>query len=527
MSTPLPDAQQLFSRLRGCITPAARAAFATAFFSGMLTHLYMFTNKLFGRDDLLCLFVNNDMVSHGRWLLKYPSALSSAYSLPLIGGLISIFAIALAAALIVTLLKIDQPLYAGLTGLILVTFPSVANTFSYMFVADAFFVSFLIACLGAYATDRCKRGYLWGAGLFVISMAIYQAYICFVIPLLILRMLSLLLAKESTDREILVKTGQYLASVVLGVAAYVLLTKLIVPLHGLELGAGQGLSSMGQIRFAELPRLLSRTVWEFAEWWLRTSMIVSNRAVRYLHIAIGLFEVAAILLVTFRTRRKSTLQRTMTLLILLTVPVTFNAIYMLGSNYVHWVMIYANALIYILMPLCCQALARSHAIKPFRWPSLPAAASLFTALMLLTVSCIWAVNANKVYFAMDLYYENCYALSNRVLYDVEHHPDYEKNMPVAVAGSFTEGNYSPTKDGIFKSLARQNALQSPNDYVLIYDDYHFRAFSRYFLGFMSYEPDREALSQALNSETFAAMPCYPAEGCMQVLDGIMLVKAGG
>lgn len=526
MKISLPETGELVARIKSKITRPDRIAFLSAVVAGLATHLFMFTNKLMGRDDLLCLFVNNDMVTHGRWLLKYPSALSSTFSLPLVGGVISILALAVTSVIVARLLDIKKGWQAALVSAILVTFPSVANTFSYMFVADAFFISCAIASLAAFLTDRAKHGALWGLALITVSMAIYQGYLCFMIPLLAMRFFMHLAGGKLSDREILKKLLEYAIAVVGGVVAYVLLTKAVLALKGLSLGAGQGLDSMGKLALSDIPVRVYAAYLEFFEFWFRTSMIETFRGMRYINLMFGAGTLAMLLYAAFSGAKKSPLAKTLMALEIACVPLLFNAVQLLGATSVHWVMIYGFALIYVLAIVAynvfCQAVA-ARPLKKAAW--LPNASSLAVCAILIVTSCAWAVNANKVYFAMDLYYENCYALVNRVVYDVEHTEEYTPGMPLAVIGSFNAGNYEPTKAGSFKSIGRQSALQSENDYVLISGETHFRAFARYFVGFYGVAPESEKLSAALSSQAYKDMPCYPAAGSCQVIDGIMLVKA--
>ena len=526
MTVYLPEAGELAARIRSAFSRRDRVAFFSTVILGFLTHIFMFTNKLMGRDDLLCLFVNNDMVSHGRWLLKYPSALSSTFSLPLVGGVISIFAIAVTSVLVVRLLDIEKDWQAALAAAALVTFPSVANTFSYMFVADAFFISCAIAALAAYVTDRVKYGWIHGIALLTISMAIYQGYLCFMIPLLAMRYFEHLAHGGLSDKAALKKLLQYALSVFGGVIAYILLTKLVLALRGVELGAGQGLDGMGKLALADIPVRIYNAYYEFLQFFFRTSMIETYRAMRYVNLLLGAGILFMLLKTVFGGAKRSALQTVLMLIVIAGVPLWFNAVQLMGATNIHWVMIYAFALIDVLALVSYNLFRNACTIRPAAKAAwLPNAASLFVAASLAVMTFSWAVNANKVYFAMDLYYENCYALVNRVVYDAEHTEGYEPSMPMAVIGSFNAGNYAPTKAGSFKSLGRQSALQSENDYVLISGETHFRAFARYFIGFYSAVPDGDALSEALSSEEYRSMPCYPAEGSARVINGIMLVKA--
>ena len=118
------------------VSPPSRLAFLSALLIGAVTHLYFFTNLLLNHDSANSLCSDNDVLSSGRWAAQLLSAFSTDFQLPVVIGLISLVMLALTAALTVRVLELRTRAGVVLASALLVSFPSVACIFSYLFTAD-------------------------------------------------------------------------------------------------------------------------------------------------------------------------------------------------------------------------------------------------------------------------------------------------------------------------------------------------------------------------------------------------------
>ena len=90
LKTPYNCASRLWRRIPGYI----RLTFASAVALGLVTHLYMFTNKLTNHDDIGHLFIADYGTASGRWLLPSILGLDGNFSMPWLIGLLSILCLA-------------------------------------------------------------------------------------------------------------------------------------------------------------------------------------------------------------------------------------------------------------------------------------------------------------------------------------------------------------------------------------------------------------------------------------------------
>lgn len=525
----LPECDEWLNGISRRISPEAKTAFLSAFIAGMLTHLYMFTGKYPNHDEVLGLFSANTGDGFGRWFLRLATAFSSNSSVPLVTGIISITALALACAMVVRILRIEKRTQIIITALIMVTFPTVANTFTWMYTADGYIIGITLAVYSVYLTDRYRSGFLLAIIPVILAASIYQSCLCVIVALLATRYLQQLLEKEHTDREMLLLLGKYAAMLFGGAILYILFTRFVLPhISGEALFDHAGLDNMGSIAIADIPGSVYNAYYQFAKYMLNTSMVVSWRFVRYLHLAIGGLEIVLTLLILLRTKGKSLFQTVFAVAILLLIPVLYGSIYLMGvtDHSTYYLTIYSYTFFYILPIVLYNALRRSCEEKPLRtlcW--FPNAVGYAATFLVLLAGLVYAVNSNEVYLVLQLKYENSYALSNRVVQSIEAYPAYTTDTPVYVAGAFNTGNYTGSKLTVFQSMGRHSGLQGPSEYNLIVTDKLFRLFVRDYIGVLLTSPKSEQINGILAAEALKEMPDYPYEGSIRMIDGVLVVKA--
>lgn len=177
------------------ISPVQKASFFGAVIWGLITHLAVFSAGLMYHDGVHYSGLGATY-SSGRWMLGLMedvfSRISGVYQLPYINGFITIFLIAVAAMLITCMLRVKSRFSAVLIGAILVSFPSVASLFAFMFTAPAYTVAFLMAVFAVFLVSEKPSlpRVAVGALLICMSLGIYQAYLNFAAALAYIIVLS-------------------------------------------------------------------------------------------------------------------------------------------------------------------------------------------------------------------------------------------------------------------------------------------------------------------------------------------------
>ena len=113
-------------------------------------------------------------------------------------------------------------------------------------------------------------------------------------------------------------------------------------------------------------------------------------------------------------------------------------------------------------------------------------------------------------------------LANRLCTRLEENADYQNGAEVVILGEPKRGAYpeeSPLKPmagelAQFGPLSYDPTFNAHGWYVLVWDE----------LGVQFNECADETVRAISNSDAFKAMPNYPADGCIQTIDGVVTLK---
>ncbi len=510
-------AEILFRR----VPKPVRLTFLSAVILGFLTHSYALLNKFTNHDDLNQMFYAGYGAASGRWLLPPILRLDGNLSMPWLIGVLSLLFLALTACLSVTLLRIRSPLGCGLTAALLVSFPGVTATFGYMFTASGYFLSLFLAALAAYAACRGSwRGSLLGAVLLTLSMSIYQAYLPAAAVLMVGSLLLETLDGERTFRQLLGKGLRLVLTLAAGVLAYLLTVRLTTVSGGLT--DYEGIADMGKVPLSQIPRLVFyayRKYWFFFwknDWGCHFSLLRWG----FLLAALGSLCLGTVLLWQQRPGRgRSVLALALGIL----YPLAGTFIYVMVPNgHVHIHMLYPMVYI-LLLPLALLEYAAPGGEKA-RNGLLPRIMSWVLLLTLgLTAYSYWLTDSNA-YLKADFAMRQCTAWSNRLVARIEDCPDYEPGMKVVLLGSHErEKALSPTPE---LELSRLVGIYDLGDLRTYFTYQHFL---RYFLAVTDpvYTGESETAEQYAEKPEVQAMPLYPRQGSVKVVDGAVVVKLNG
>lgn len=220
-----------------------KIAFAAAFVTGFFTHCFAFFNLYLNLDGIDNMFDYKDMTTSGRWLLKAACSLSGDACIPVVIGILSLLYLSVACALLTELFKIKNKGYIILLSAFIVSFPAVTRTFTYMFTADGYMLSFLLAVAAVFAARRYRKGFLPASLLLCLSLGIYQASVSVCIVLFMLIIAVDILDGRKT-KEIYAGILKYLASGVLGCGLYFAALKAILAVRDITLSDYKGIGGM-------------------------------------------------------------------------------------------------------------------------------------------------------------------------------------------------------------------------------------------------------------------------------------------
>lgn len=489
----------------------------------LVTHLYMFTNKLPNHDDVNRLLVGDTdevKIQHGRWAgVIFDRISGNSVSIPYVMGVLSVLAFAGTAVVLVSLFRIEHKLSITLLCGLLCTFPVSANIFLYAYIADAYFISMFLAAWGVFLLTREKAAAsICGMILLTLACGCYQAFWCMGIALLFLYyfmdLVNLADAKEEW-KAYAIRIAKCLGWAAASLILYLVINKIVQTATGYGATDYQGLSAMGQFGGARgFIKIVVYAYYEFIQFFYFKGGFTNS----YVMIAVNV--VLTVLVIYMAVRRVKRLKQPVwywVVLILLTavIPLAFNLISVVSMNQTHVLMQYT-----FLMPyLMCLMLADQSVGK----------VGPLSCVLLLFVAYSGFLTDNAIYFRQQLNYEATYSYTIRLLSRIETMEGYEPSIPVAFINETPQYNDHITimaenypEDMEYFDYLSGMAGTEPRTFVKRAND--IADFCKYYHGYDLELYDMTKLSELAETKEFQEMPAYPQDGGMRYIDGVLVIK---
>ena len=195
--------------------------YRTTIYSGIiftfLTHFYYFTKRLANEDDLSYLLFGDNAITSGRW--NTGTLFTTTLMSPAVKFIFVLLVITLCSILICDIFKIKSKTNQILIPLLLATFPTLALSFSYLFMVEVYMVSLLLSVLAVWITLKFKYGFIIGSFAIAFSLGSYQAYISFSVALVITYIIKEILNKKDSKELLKIILKLFLMGI-LGILFY-------------------------------------------------------------------------------------------------------------------------------------------------------------------------------------------------------------------------------------------------------------------------------------------------------------------
>ncbi len=506
----------------GRISRQSKLAFGSACAAGLLTHLYVFTNLLLNHDSARELIFRTEYLNLGRWFLNFIEKISSEFQVPVVIGVVSIVALAFTAVLTVKVLKFESTFGILFTSCFIVTFPVVACTFSYLYVADAYFLALLLNAAAVYIAkenDKSPLHLALSVLLMALACGIYQAYICFAIGLFLFDCILRLFTDEKVSE--IVKSGvRYCIVILLSLLLYYAVLKILLMVTGTSLASYQGFSSMS---LENIPAFLRRIPLAYSIFFskLFTLPVLS----KFFAVVRDGFYLLFILEILYLTVRLKIYEKPEKLLLLtagiVLIPLALNFVSVLGVDAnIHMLMIYAFLLVFLLTLRFTELTARQLIIgRKAHWYIPFAVSGILSCLLIWSNFCV----SNIGYLRLQISYESSFALANRIAARIEQVENYSPEIPVAFVGSPSDQIYGRAGNEFdaFRGMTGTNTKIFFNE-INLRDRYYIADY----IGIRLPAPSEEQKEMLRQSGMLEKMPSYPAEGSVALYNGVIVVKMG-
>lgn len=493
-----------------------RLTFFSAIVLGLVAHLYMFTNKLPNHDDLNGLFGLNYGTDFGRWFAPFVMKIDGNLSMPWLIGSLSVLCLAGTACFAVSLLRIRYPAGCILAAAIITMFPPVTATFTYMFLAGAYFFGVLLAAAGAWVTVNWRKGFLLGIPMIALAMGLYQTYFSVAAVLMVGALLFETLDGQETFTTLLLRGMKLAGTLAAGLGVYI--GMVYITTRNVKLVDYQGISSMGKISLAEIPYRLIRCFGTYFTFFIKDSYQIHFGFLRYL-LPLA-FLGAAVLVVIILRQRKLGIERIALMGCLIAAYfLAANIVYLMCSGYIHALMIYGLCFA-LLLPIGIVDYSIDVPLKGYNTNMRIWLSWLIIVSMSITAYS-YCLADNEAYFQQNMSFQQILAYSNRLVSRIENCEGYEAGMDVVLVGSKRR---EPALYPIGKQeYSKLTGIMTMADYRTCWTyDRILRAFCG-FAGAVYIEGSAQE-HIAADSAFVQSMPLYPETGSCQVIDGQVIVR---
>lgn len=495
---------------------------------GVLTHLYMLTNKIPNFDDVINFTSHGVGVDSGRWFLHNSHPLGGRWSLPAVHGMIAIACLSAAACIICEILELRRTISLVLVSAIMLTFPSVTEAMTFMFTIHSYAYDAILMCLSVYLLRRFKFGFIPAVFCIVIGLGIYQPYVSIVISLMLISMMSDVF-KGRKDGISTLKTGiKYAVVLLVSVGIYYIVCRMYgyVPT---DEGSYAGVGRMGRIALSEMPYLILECYKRFLKYFIfRPESYVSPTMLWttiLTCICVGVLFLYLTIVFANKTKKAE-----IALLIIIAglLPFAMAFIYFMAPEAAVSVrMLYSYALLYVFLVVLLEiAVDHWKAVKSNKHfiICVREAVILFMCSNLFIGVYANYLMANEAYFRNQIAYVRDVNFVNRILTTVENQDDFAYGDKVVILGGYYYlDNPGPTEintlsDERFRGIpgvTLENGLIT----LSVRDD-----FIRMYLGFelpVVTMAEKEAI---MNSRQYIDMPCWPDAGSIQKIEDAWVVK---
>ncbi len=503
---------------RNCVACTGAAA---AFLCGLITHLYVVTNKFYNYFEMGNIFstmpyTKSDTLAMGRVFLPIVTAISGYFSSAAINGILVLAIISIAVYMLVDCLNLRSKLFAALAGGIAVTFPGVASYLSYGVNSDLFCISMCLAVGAVWLTQKYRRGYIGGMLCMCVSLGCYQPFLSVAIAVVFAILFLDVLRHEMAWKELVLKSLKYLGMMVAGFVLYYVILQIVLKITGITMGSYHGVDEMTSFTVKGLVKGFVYAYIYFLRYfftpaynngWIPTGA-------NYVAAAVMVF----LLIRAFRSKKTG---KTQIALLFCLLPLGVNAApFLMGDRVGSGVdnyMIFSIIMTYLLL-LAFMDCATEEMTGHIR--------TLHTAEWAVTLACVVTVVSgfyvcNMAYHRLDAATQEVATFLNRAAMRIEERQEWQEGKPVYFAGcSQIFNEYYEVSIPEFEELQNVSGTE-------IKPWYSYEAVYKYmneYLHFPLGEVTKEQMQEIEESAELANMPVYPADGSIAEINGVLVVK---
>lgn len=465
----------------------------------------------------------------GRFMVPLYQMLLGYSISPALYTILAIIILSFSTLIITEILPFHSKWLRYFAGVFVIASPHVQSLLTYYYCSVEYSISMLLACLAVLLLCQEKfkvRDGIAAALLYALSLGGYQSYL-FMAATLSVMVLIFSVINGETLKNLWKKTIRLLVGGAGGVILYLVLNRIaLYQIHKSNVD-DRGFSTMGQIDWAGLPWRIYLYVFHFnKEYFFGDGLINNSYGIvprRYLNLIFLAFAAAAVLFYLIGGRGKLR-RRIAAVLLMILIPFGTVSLYLCAPKLsIHEttgsLAASAFCLVYVFVLSFADATLQVDIAtiwkKPFKW------GALLVSFLVLIMN-IHMAQDGQAYLRYDL--NQTKAAAQSVSVDIIQAMKEYGTDKVFVVGDPDAGNYSDKYSNLRESvhwLVASYGATWPN---LGGEQYSFQNLCQDYIGFYYECPDVQTCTAICETSTYASMPCYPENGSVQLIDGVIVVK---
>ncbi len=497
---------------------------AVTFIFGLAAHAYMFFNTLISYDSL------NEFIGSNNWKIQLGRVFVPAYrmllrgniAVPWLVGLLSLFYIGVTVFLVTKIFDIkSKTLTFLIAGIFATNITVIATAATFIHDLDADMMALLLAAFAVFLWKSYGKGFLYGMIPICLSIGLYQSYISVAITLILLYLIMQLLNGVCFS-DIFKKGCKSIAMLVGGGILYFLSTKVICGITGIELVSGS-YNSVDTVLSMSIPQIILETVRGYKNTVLkilRMQSIHPEKVIAVINLVMIIISGIIILCKIFSKEIKIKEKISILILIFL-LPIGMNVVFPLTGGMSNDLMHYAIWLVYLFVLLIAWWAVKQNDL--LKRPIIRLGQRFAIVALVLVILGGNIQLSNSAYVKKDLEKQANLSLFTRVVYQMENTEGYTTGeTPVVFVGKpDTLLDKAPGFGRAYKVHG------SGKEYVLgTAERFYYCTYFDYILLNPAIMAEPEIWKQMQTNETVNAMPYFPQEGSVAIVDNVLVVKLG-
>ena len=498
------------------ISNNAKVAFMAAFAFGFFTHIAIITNKLTNWDDTAVMPDAGGGRYFGRWFMEKVFFVFDKWGSESFNGIMSILLLAVFVSILIVIFNIHSITTIVLIAALIVSFPSVLSNLTFVYMSPTFFVAIILATIAVFVTVRYKYGFWVGPFIMLFSLATYQAYFALATSILLLFLICNIIKGDDISK-LWIEGIKYLLMLMLSLLIYFISIKFI----GAELSGYRGMDNIGKLGMSAYFIAIARAYHRLLQYF-----VLGQPSYVYGFLSLMMYIVSIIILImivlSYIFMKKKDFAHIAALTAIYAIfPLAVSLVYVMApeESNASTIMTFSYCIMLIFPLVIFEVIGNS--IKDQN-NKLALTISFIICIVMLLTSFAQYRMTNKAYYRTEVALERMTEYYNRLLYRIESTEGFEYGDSLAIVGDFYPENVPVSTYEMEKVYWEdlEGLATEENLFSLTVRNY----FIRNHLGIDTVIYDYDEIYSLSETQEFKDMSCYPAEGCVQKINGVWVLK---